>query len=179
MDLFMENNNNLPKRKHPRLDHFDYGSVGAYFVTVCVQDRKNVLSRIVGRGLAPAENPEIRTVLSKYGKAAKDQLFLLPKRFPCLTIDEYVIMPDHIHAIFILNNEAAGASPRPTVMDIVCAFKSLATRECRKLGFTGKLFQTSFYEHVIRDREDYSEIVKYIRENPAKRYFSEITNHTV
>ncbi|MBQ1862762.1 MAG: hypothetical protein II149_04520 [Clostridia bacterium] len=165
------NDNTLPKRKHPRLDHYDYGSAGAYFITVCVQDRKNILSRIVGRGLAPADNAEIRVLLSKYGKAAKDQLFLLSERFPCLTVDEYVIMPDHIHAIFILNNEAAGASPRPTLMDIVCTYKSLTTRECRKLGFTGKLFQTSFFEHVIRSRDDYIDTVKYIRENPSKRYF--------
>ncbi len=153
------------------MDHYDYGSAGAYFITVCVQDRKNILSRIVGRGLAPADNAEIRVLLSKYGKAAKDQLFLLSERFPCLTVDEYVIMPDHIHAIFILNNEAAGASPRPTLMDIVCTYKSLTTRECRKLGFTGKLFQTSFFEHVIRSRDDYIDTVKYIRENPSKRYF--------
>ena len=153
------------------MDHYDYGSAGAYFITVCVQDRKNILSRIVGRGLAPADNAEIRVLLSKYGKAAKDQLFLLSERFPCLTVDEYVIMPDHIHAIFILNNEAAGASPRPTLMDIVCTYKSLTTRVCRKLGFTGKLFQTSFFEHVIRSRDDYIDAVKYIRENPSKRYF--------
>ncbi len=153
------------------MDHYDYGSAGAYFITVCVQDRKNILSRIVGRGLAPADNAEIRVLLSKYGKAAKDQLFLLSERFPCLTVDEYVIMPDHIHAIFILNNEAAGASPRPTLMDIVCTYKSLTTRECRKLGFTGKLFQTSFFEHVIRSRDDYIDTVKHIRENPSKRYF--------
>ncbi len=153
------------------MDHYDYGSAGAYFITVCVQDRKNILSRIVGRGLAPADNAEIRVLLSKYGKAAKDQLFLLSERFPCLTVGEYVIMPDHIHAIFILNNEAAGASPRPTLMDIVCTYKSLTTRECRKLGFTGKLFQTSFFEHVIRSRDDYIDTVKHIRENPSKRYF--------
>ena len=55
-------------------------------------------------------------------------------------------MPNHIHVVLILESEAAGASPRPTITDIVCAYKSLTTRECKKNGFDGKLFQTSFYE---------------------------------
>ena len=83
-------------------------------------------------------------------------------------------MPNHIHAILILNGEAAGASPRPTLTDIVCTYKSLTTRECKKNGFREKLFQTSFYEHIIRSREDYEEIVKYIYENPIRWYYDEL-----
>ena len=83
-------------------------------------------------------------------------------------------MPNHIHAIMILHGETAGASPRPTITDIVCAYKSLATRECKKNGFDGKLFQTSFYEHIIRGQEDYTEIVKYIYENPIRWYYDEL-----
>ena len=83
-------------------------------------------------------------------------------------------MPNHIHIIFVFTNETAGASPRPTVMDVVCAYKSLTTRECKKNGFLGKLFQTSFYEHIIRNNEDYSDIAKYIYENPAKWYYDEL-----
>jgi hypothetical protein len=51
----MDKEKELPKRKHPRLDNYDYSSAGAYFVTICTQNRRCVLSRIVGRGLAPAE----------------------------------------------------------------------------------------------------------------------------
>ena len=125
---------------------------------------------------------------------------MLEKRYPCLTVEQYSIMPNHIHAILILaneaagasprptimdivcaykslttrENEAAGASPRPTIMDIVCAYKSLTTRECKKNGFYGKLFQTSFYEHIIRGQEDYDEIAKYIYENPMQWYCDEL-----
>ena len=65
-------------------------------------------------------------------------------------------------------------APRPTIMDIVCAYKSLTTRECKKCGFSDKLFQTSFYEHIVRGREDYEEISKYIYENPSKWYYDEL-----
>jgi REP element-mobilizing transposase RayT len=83
-------------------------------------------------------------------------------------------MPNHIHVIFILENETAGASPRPTIMDIVCAYKSLTSIDCKKNGLADKLFQTSFHEHIVRGREDYSEIAKYIYENPMHWYYDEL-----
>ena len=164
--------NNLPQRKHPRLSEFDYTTAGAYFITICVQNRRCLLSDIVGRGLAPAETFDVN--LTEIGEIAEKQLLLLEDRYHCLKIDQYVIMPNHIHAIFIIEDEAAGASPRPTIMDIVCAYKSLTTRECRNIGFPEKLFQTSFYEHIVRCREDYEEISKYLHENPLKWQFDEL-----
>ena len=168
----MDIKKDLPKRKHPRLDHYDYSSAGAYFVTICTQNRRCVLSRIVGRGLAPAETAEIE--YTTYGRIAEKQLLLLKDRYPCLSVDRYVIMPNHIHVVFVLEGNAAGASPRPTIIEAICAYKSLITRECKKVGMTENLFQTSFYEHVIRGREDYEEIVKYICENPMRWYYDEL-----
>ena len=105
---------------------------------------------------------------------AEQQLLSLENRYEYLSVDKYVIMPNHIHVVLILESDAAGASPRPTLTDIVCAYKSLTTRECKKNGFDGKLFQTSFYEHIIRCREDYEEIEKYIYENPIRWYYDEL-----
>ena len=164
--------NNLPQRKHPRLSEFDYSIDGAYFVTICVENRRCLLSNIVGRGLAPAETFDVN--LTEIGEIAEKQLLLLEDRYHCLKIDRYVIMPNHIHAMLILEDETAGASPRPTIMDIVCAYKSLTTRGCRNVGFSEKLFQSSFYEHIVRCREDYEEISKYIYENPGKWHYDEL-----
>ena len=167
----MDDKKELPKRKHPRLNNFDYSSCGAYFITICTQNRQCVLSNIVGRGLAPAETYDIE--YTSWGKIAEEQLLLLEKRYSDVSVDAYIIMPNHIHIILIMN-EAAGASPRPTVMDVVCTYKSLTTKECKKNGFTNKLFQTSFYDHVIRNRKDYEEIIKYIHENPMRWHFDEL-----
>ena len=152
----------LPQRKHPRLKKYDYSTAGAYFVTICTQNKRCLLSLVAGRELASAE-----IQLTEYGKIAKAQLRLLEDRYPNLSVDQYVIMPNHIHAIFLLE-EAAGASPRPTITDIVCAYKSLTTRACKKVQPIEKLFQTSFYEYVIRGREDYDEIAEYIVNNPKQ-----------
>ena len=160
MVIFMENS--LPKRKHPRLDHYDYSTTGAYFITICTQSRRCLLSHIVGSIAAPAE-----VQYTAYGQIAREQLLLLEQRYPSLKIDQYVIMPNHIHAILLLE-ETAGATIRPTIMDIVCAYKSLTTRQCEKVQPIDKLFQTSFYEHVIRGREDYNEIAEYIVNNPKQ-----------
>ena len=73
--------------------------------------------------------------------------------------------------ILFLDNESAGASPRPTIMDIICAYKSLTTLEIKRSGFRDKIFQTSFYEHIIRNKTDYDEIAKYIHENPIRWYY--------
>lgn len=154
--------NCLPQRKHPRLAHFDYSTAGAYFITICTQNRKCLLSYIVGQGLGSAE---IRC--TEYGDIAEEQLFLLEMRYPSLKIDRYVIMPNHIHAILLLE-ETAGIAPRPTITDIVCAYKSLTTRACKKAKPVDKLFQNSFFEHVIRGREDYDEIAEYIVNNPKQ-----------
>ena len=153
--------NRLPRRKHPRLAYYDYSTAGAYFVTIRTQNRRCLLSRIIGRELSSVE-----IQYTVYGKIAQEQLLLLEHRFPALKIDRYVIMPNHIHVILLL--ETAGASPRPTIPDIVCVFKSLTTRLCKKIQPIDKLFQTSFYEHVIRGREDYEEIVEYIVNNPKQ-----------
>ena len=92
---------------------------------------------------------------------------MLEQRYPSLKIDQYVIMPNHIHAILVLE-EMEGATAGPIIMDIVCAYKSLTTRQCKRVQPIDKLFQTSFYEHVIRDREDYHEIAEYIVNNPKQ-----------
>ena len=99
----------LPQRKHTRLKCYDYSSAGAYYITICTQSRKCLLSRIVGRGLAPAETDGIEYTM--FGKIAEEQLLLLEDRYPCLSVDRYVTMPNHIHVILVLEGAAAGASP--------------------------------------------------------------------
>ena len=157
----------LPKRKHPRLDTYDYSSTGLYFITICAHNRNCIFSRVVGRGLAPAACEKISVEYTDYGTIAENQLFMLKNRYPTLRIYSYVIMPNHIHLVINPSCGAAGASPRPTIMDIICAYKSLTTRECKRLRPTDRIFQTSFFEHIIRNKEVYEKTLKYIRDNPA------------
>ena len=155
----------LPKRKPTRLKDYDYSIPGAYFITICTKDKKQILSHIsVGQGLAPAENR-----LTAYGNIASDQIKLLEKRYTGIKIDNYVIMPNHIHILLSIYEPAAGASPCPTVSDIMCAFKSITARMCRQAGFSDKqLFQSSFHDHIIRSEKDYRKIWEYINSNAER-----------
>ena len=176
----------LPKRKPTRLKDFDYSSEGAYFITICVKDRKQILSEIVksdltsigeitssavGEGLAP---PEYWVKLKRCGEIAKEQLQLIENRFPSVTVENFVIMPNHIHAIIFLHETAGGASPSPTLNDVVCAFKSLTSRICKQKYGIEKIFQRSYAEHIIRNCEDYETRMKYIYENPIRWYYDEL-----
>lgn len=96
---------------------------------------------------------------------------VLENRYPLVKLYQDVIMPNHIHAIIQIQEncgKAGGASPSPTLIDVICAFKSLTTRLCNKVAPIPQLFQRSFYDHMIRCESSYLEIARYIDENPAK-----------
>ena len=160
----------LRKRKKLRLEDYDYDRPGCYFVTICTKDRHNILWE-------PRRLSELRvgadiirpqfTELSQYGKVVDGTIRDISIHYPNVTVDHYVIMPNHIHAIFVLGTPTED-DRRSTLMDAVCAFKSLSVRECKKIGLSEKLFQTSFHDHVIRGKEDYDEIAEYIINNPLK-----------
>ena len=147
-------------KRHPtRLADFDYRTAAFCFITICIQNRRCILSRIVGEGLAPPA-PE----LTPLGKVAEEELLNLPNRFPSVSIDKYVIMPNHIHIILTLA-DTGERDFSPSVSSVIGAYKSITTR---KSGYGRNLFQRSFYDHIIRAQEDYWAIWKYIDENPVK-----------
>lgn len=157
----------LPRRKHPRLKAYDYSLPGAYFITISTYHNQPLLGTIepVGRGLAPAV-----CQLTAAGHLVQEQILALEARYPVLRVDDFVIMPTHIHLLLRLTEETAGTSPRPTIMGIVGSLKSLVTRLCNQKDSTPgrKLFQPSFYETVIRTPEQYDRIRQYLYENPGK-----------
>ncbi|MBQ6427777.1 MAG: transposase [Oscillospiraceae bacterium] len=148
----------FPKRKQIRLPEFDYSS-GAYFVTICTQDRRCILSDVaVGEGLAP---PAVR--LSAIGQCVEEEIHAVTKRYESVRINNYVIMPNHVHLIVSICEQTGGASPSPTLADIVRVIKSVSAHRCSELKW-----QRSYYEHIIRSERDYLEIWTYIDGNPAK-----------
>ena len=155
----------LPKRKHPRLKDYDYSQPGYYYVTIHTASSHIVLST-VGRGLVPTA---VDVILTETGLIAERQLMDLQKRYPHVRIERYVIMPTHIHLIVRLM-DTAGASPCPTLMQAIGAFKSLTARECNQRDRTPgrKVFQASFYETVLKNEYAYLEACRYIDENPIK-----------
>ena len=155
---------NLPQRKHPRLKEYNYSTPGAYFITICTHEHRCLFGEYTNTDL----------ILSAYGCIAEEQLFLLETRYPFLKITHHVIMPNHIHAILELDTSSNPPDKRPTLNDIICAYKSLTTRACKQQKPIDKLFQASYYDHVIRTDADYREIAQYIIDNPAKWFYNKL-----
>ena len=153
----------LPKRKSPRLKSFDYSTTGAYFITICTQNRKNILSTIVGEG-SPLPK------LSHYGEIANLWIQKLPEKYHEISVDCYVIMPNHIHLLLSVMKDDGRGDPSPTVDTAMGWLKYQITKEINILrGTPGeKLLQRSFFDHIIRNQDDYYEIYKYIYENPLR-----------
>jgi len=135
-----------------RLAAYDYSQAGAYFITICTHNRELWLQ-------AESVRDAIRSAWCG-----------LPARFPSVTLDEFVAMPNHIHGIVVLAYGGGAASSAPTLGRVVRAFKSISAIEAnRVLGLSNRPFwQRNYYEHVIRGEEELNATRQYIRDNPGK-----------
>ena len=159
----------VQRRGSIRLKDYDYSQSGAYSIIICTQDRACLFGEIA----------DANTQCNAAGQMATSEWLALPERFPTARLDEFVIMPNHIHGILWINRATVGAglvpAHPPTIGDIVGAFKSLTTvayiRGIKTSGwptFRGQLWQRNYYEHIIRDDEDLNQIRQYIINNPAQ-----------
>ena len=152
----------LPNRKPTRLPHFDYSTPGAYFITMCTENRKPLLSEIVGGGALDA--PQVR--LTKIGRIVQRHI-LSGNRIQGITVDKFVIMPNHVHIILLVDDTSKkGTSKAPSPTNAVIPhFVSTLKRFChRDAGIS--FFQRSYHDHVIRNKADYTKIWQYIDNNP-------------
>ena len=159
----------IPKRKTVRLQNFNYSNEALYFITICAADRKQIFSKIKAVDVSDIETSYVITP-TPCGIIVSDQLKLLEERYPNVTIEDLAIMPDHIHAIIYLHENNPAHDRRISLSDIICTFKSITTRICKRELKLEKVFQRSYYDHIIRDHEDYEAVKLYIAENPKNWY---------
>jgi len=149
------------ERKPNRLCEYDYSQNGAYFVTICTQDRRKILSSIVGDGFP---------VPKSYGMIAEKMIAQIPVKYPSVSVDKYVIMPDHIHLLLRFYQGLGTGNPSPTLGNVIGWYKYQVTKQVN-LQSNNKgesVFQRSYYDHVIRNQRDYDEVWQYIENNPLK-----------
>ena len=150
---------NFPKRKVLRLKDYDYSQTGGYFITFCTENRAPLLGNIVvGGGVLDAPQVE----LTEYGRITEKYIQNISVAYPHISVENYVIMPNHVHLLLVVGDGGQGAA-RPTVSAVVRSIKALVRKE------TGKsLFQNSFYDHILRDGQDFLIHWDYIETNPGK-----------
>jgi REP-associated tyrosine transposase len=164
-----------PARRTLRLPNHDYSHAGPYFVTICTQNKVCSLGTVQGE----------QVDLNPAGRVARESWYSLPERFPQLVLDEFIIMPNHLHAILAFVGEGlappSSALAQPETMlnesnqanrcslpSVIGAFKSISTiRINRLLKRAGQPFwQRSYYDHIIRNGDDMKNAQRYILENP-------------
>ncbi|MGB4665153.1 MAG: transposase [Bacteroidales bacterium] len=142
-----------------RLPGYDYSQEGAYYITICTYNRKNLFGEI--------KNNEM--ILNEHGKIANEYWEAIPKHYPNTQLDEYVIMPNHVHGILIVgaynytplqrNEKNIFRSPSKTIGAIVRGYKIGVTKYFRKNTDIFNVWQRNYYEHIIRDTDDLSRIL--------------------
>src|SRR5215218_6233210 len=159
----------LPNRQSVRLREFDYSQNGAYFVTVCTKRRLCLFGDI--------EDGEMR--LSPVGQVVRLRWQDIPRHTPGLTIDVWVVMPNHLHGIVVLSGStvtsAPGAQllsgPKPGSLGVaIGGFKGAVSREiaANHLPPVRPLWQRNYYERVIRNDQELDAIRRYIADNPLR-----------
>ncbi len=159
-------------RKTTRLQGADYNRACVFFLTICTKDRRCILSRIVGTGVLDGPNIE----LSKYGKIADKYINQLNNFYDDISVESYVIMPNHIHIMLFVKARENGPSRTPVPASqntIVARFLSTFKRFCNKeIGVNMWQYRSS--DHIIRNRQDYEEHLRYISENPMRWKFDKL-----
>jgi REP element-mobilizing transposase RayT len=177
-------NPNIHHRRSIRLKGYDYWQAGLYFITICCHRRGNPSWLPFGE----IENREMK--LNDAGTMIENEWLKLPERFTNIQLPEYVVMPNHFHAILEIvgatllvaqndddteKGQPLVVAPTKTIGNMMDAFKSITTveyiRGVKTLGwqpFDGKLWQRNYYEHIIRNEQSYQTISEYIINNPAK-----------
>ena len=150
-------------RHSNRLKGYDYSPSGAYFITICTHDKVCLFGDIV--------DGEMR--LNDLGMIVETAWFDLPNHYSHVTLDSFCIMPNHVHAVIVLDDSMHGNRARimnNPLPEIVRAFKSFSARRINELRDSKgvSVWQRDYYEHIIRDETDYNRIYEYIVNNPLK-----------
>lgn len=157
----------LPQRKSPRLAEYDYSANGAYFVTFCTHEKRHILSTISPDGISH---------FTQIGDIADSWILHIPQKFPACIVDNYVIMPNHIH-ILLRIDDMLQAQNVPLSSVIGWLKYGIVKESTQRLKKEAPIFQRSFHDHVIRSSEDYETIFSYIACNPQRwaedRFYSE------
>ncbi|RJO63030.1 MAG: transposase [Dehalococcoidia bacterium] len=163
--------NNTRDRRSIRLSGYDYAQNGAYFITICTHGKRNMFGEIV--------DGDVR--LNECGRIVHMCLLEIPKHFSNASLDEFIVMPNHIHAIISIDAASRGTACRapterfgkPTANSIPTIIRSLKSAAARRINVLRQtpgapVWHRNYYEHVIRGETDLNSVREYVRYNPQK-----------
>ena len=157
---------NDPQRKRLRLEYYDYSQPGSYFITICTRERKQEVLCSIEPAVGAIINRPPRISLTPLGRIVDETIRAIPDHYPGILVDQYIIMPDHVHLILSFRNIGPDgrqiAAPTP-LSKIIQQMKRIASKQAGV-----PLWQKGFYDHVIRNDVDLANVRQYILNNPLK-----------
>lgn len=157
---------NDPQRKRLRLEAYDYSQPGYYFITICTRERKQEALCSIEPAVGAIINRPPRISLTPLGRIVDETIRAIPDHYPGILVDQFIIMPDHVHLILSFRNIGPDgrqiAAPTP-LSKIIQQMKRIASKQAGV-----PLWQKGFYDHVIRNDVDLANVRQYIRNNPLK-----------
>jgi putative transposase len=156
----MVNNPRNRHRRSIRLKAYDYTQPGAYFVTLCTDDRQLLFGEITDGAMH----------LNRMGLIVQNTWLDLPRHYPHVVLDAIVIMPNHVHAVIVLTDNGITHKKRHGLPEIVRAFKSFSAKRINALRRTpGRpVWQRNYYDHIVRNEDEWEGIRAYIQNNPQE-----------
>jgi putative transposase len=144
----------LPQRRSPRMPGYDYAQPGAYYITICAHRQAHWFGSVHGGAMR----------LSAVGQIAYDCWLSIPEHFPTVSLDAFVVMPNHLHGILVLRGGG------PALGAVVGTYKAAVTRAARRAGLapSAPLWHGRYYDHIVRDQADIERIRAYILANPLR-----------
>ncbi|HSN94812.1 MAG TPA: transposase [Anaerolineaceae bacterium] len=150
----------MQKRKSPRLQEYDYSTAGAYFLTICTLERRNLFWL---DGYKKENQSGYPACLNTNGRMAFELVQIAAKSFADLIIHKFVVMPNHIHLLI----QHEGSQGRQTnISEYIAVLKSLISKEIHKADADVRVWQRSFYDRVMRNEEEMERVSQYIDANP-------------
>ena len=176
----MKYDRNKHHRRSIRLPGYDYRTPGAYFITICSWQRECLFGEVIDDTMQ----------LSPYGKTVFFNWSVLPKRYPNVELDNFIVMPNHVHGIIVLKDSreinytesdklALKKSKIHPLSEIVRGLKTFSARRINQMRYlTGvSVWQRGYYEHIIRNEESLFAIREYIINNPLSWGKDELYPH--
>ena len=156
---------NHPHRKSPRLRTYNYAKNGSYLLKICTQNDAEILSKVVNKSTGVLE-------LTEYGRIAEKYIKELPNKYPHISVDCCVILPDMIQLLLTLEREDDydEQAEMYSLEKAMGWLKYFMTKEINKLKDTPgqKVFQRSYFDHIVRNEQDYEEIVASVYYAPVE-----------
>ena len=170
------------KIKSVRLNNYDYSQNGYYFITICTKDKELFFGDVIDE----------KVVLNKVGSIAYQHWEEIPKHFDNVLLDEYIIMPNHLHGIIVIcggdavvetrhasslrgkkyigqHPQMSKISPQAKSLPVIIgSYKSACTKKIRQKLDVSFAWQSRFYDHIVRNEKSLDKIRNYIRNNPLK-----------